>query len=73
MSQTTREQIIEQVDRLDDHRRQQVLEFARRLVTPHGTPGKSLTPFIGSIDQADLDAMAKAIHEGCERIDPNAW
>ena len=73
MSQTIREQIIEQVDRLDDNRRKQVLDFARRLTSPSGTAGRSLTGFIGSIDPADLDAMAKAIQEGCEEIDSNAW
>ncbi|HET9179873.1 MAG TPA: hypothetical protein VFQ24_16080 [Terriglobia bacterium] len=73
MSQTIKEQIIEQVDRLDEKRRKQVLDFTRRLAAPFGTPGRNLAGFIGSIDPADLDAMAKAIQEGCERIDPNAW
>lgn len=73
MSQTIREQIIEQVDRLDDNRRKQVLDFVHRLAAPPGAAGGSLTRFIGSIDPADLDAMAKAIQEDCERIDPNAW
>lgn len=73
MSQSIREQIIEQVDRLDEPRRQQLLEFARRLAAPRGTLGRNLTSFVGSIDPADLDAMAKAVQEGCEKIDPNAW
>ncbi len=73
MSQTIKEQIIEQVDRLDDNRRKQVLDFAQRLAAPPEAAGGSLTRFIGSIDPADLDAMAQAIQEGCERIDPNAW
>ena len=73
MSQTIKEQIIAQVDRLDDHRRKQVLDFAHRLTAPSGTPGRALTGFVGSIDPADLDAMAKAIQEGCEKVDPNAW
>ena len=73
MSQTTKEQIIEQVDRLDEHRRKQVLDFARRLTAPSGIPGHSLMDFVRSIDPADLDAMANAIQEGCEKVDPNAW
>lgn len=73
MSQTIREQIIEQVDLLDDHRRKQVLEFTRRLAAPSGTAGRTLMDFVGSIDPADLDAMASAVQEGCEKVDPNAW
>jgi hypothetical protein len=73
MSQTIKEQIIEQVDRLDEHRCKQVLDFARRLAAPAGTPGRTLMGFVGSIDPVDLDAMAKAVQEGCEKVDPNAW
>jgi hypothetical protein len=73
MSQTIREQIIEQVDRLDDPQRRQVLDFARRLTTPAGTHGRNLLHFVGSIDPADLEAMSQAIQEGCEKVDPNAW
>ncbi len=73
MSRTIREQIIEQVDRLEDPQRRQVLDFAQRLTTPAGTPGRNLMRFVGSIDPADLEAMAEAIQEGCEKIEPNAW
>jgi hypothetical protein len=66
MSRTIKEQIIEQVDRLDDSRQQQVLDFARRLTTPAGTPGRKLLHFAGSIDPADLKAMSQAIQEGCD-------
>jgi hypothetical protein len=37
MGTTIKDQIIEQVDRLDDSQRQQVLDFARRLTTSQGT------------------------------------
>ncbi len=73
MGKTVRDQIIEQVDRLDDPQRRQVLDFARRLAAPAGTPGRNLMRFVGSIDPADLKAMAEAIQEGCEKIEPNAW
>jgi hypothetical protein len=68
MRPTIREQIIEQVDRLDDPQRRQVLDFARRLATPSGTPGTSLMHFIGSIDPTDLEVMSEAIQEGCEKV-----
>ncbi len=68
MSRTIRDQIIEQVDRLDDPQRRRVLDFARRLTEPAGTPGRNLMGFVGSIDPADLEAMAEAIQQGCERL-----
>ena len=61
MSNTIKEQIIEQVDRMDDSRQRQVLDFARRLIAPAGTPGRNLLHFAGSIDPVDLDAMSQAI------------
>ena len=73
MSATIRDQIIEQVDRLDGPRRLQVLNFARRLAAPAGTPGQNLLHFAGSIPRADLEAMSQAIEEGCEKVDPNGW
>ena len=73
MSQTVKEQIVEQVDRLDDPRQRQVLDFARRLTTPTGTQGRNLLRFVGSIDPADLEVMSQAIQEGCEKVDPDAW
>ncbi|MGH9376873.1 MAG: hypothetical protein ACRD1J_12035 [Terriglobia bacterium] len=73
MSTAIRDQIIKQVDRLDDTQRQQLLDFARRLTAPAGTPGRDLLRFAGAIDPADLEAMSAAIEEGCEKVDPNAW
>jgi hypothetical protein len=73
MSQTIRERIIEQLDRLDDPQRQQVLDFARRLTAPMGTPGRNLLHFAGSFGAEHLKAMAQAIEEGREKVDPNAW
>jgi type I restriction enzyme, R subunit len=57
-----------QVDRLDDSQRQPVLDFARRLMAPEGTPGRELVRFAGTIDPADLEAMSRAIQEGCEAV-----
>ncbi|HUI41873.1 MAG TPA: hypothetical protein VL523_07880 [Terriglobia bacterium] len=73
LSQTIKKQIVEQVDRRDDSGQQQVLDFARRLTAPAGTPGRELLHFVGSIDPADLEAMPQAIQEGCEKVGPNAW
>jgi len=73
VSKTVKDEIIEQVDRLDTPHQRKVPDFARRLTEPTGTPGQNLMRFAGSIDPADLAAMSLAIEEGCEEIDPNAW
>jgi hypothetical protein len=70
---TIKDEIIDQVARLDVPEQQKVLDFARRLTVPAGTPGRDLMPFAGSIEPADLDAMSQAIQEGCEKIEPNGW
>jgi hypothetical protein len=73
VTKTVKDEIIEQVDRLDAPHQRRVLDFARRLTEPTGTPGRNLMRFAGCIDPADLGAMSLAIEEGCEKIDPNAW
>ena len=56
-------------------RQRQVLDFARNLATPQiqGVRGTALLRFAGAIDESDLDAMSKAIEDGCERIDSDEW
>ena len=73
MGDAVKDQINEQVDRLDEAQRRQVLEFARQLAPVAGVPGRSLMRFAGSIDAADLEAMSRAILEGCEKVDTNGW
>jgi len=72
MSEKVRDQIVEQVDRLNDPQQRQLLEFARRLAAPAAVPGRDLLRFSGSIDAGDLEAMQKAIEDGCERVNPHA-
>jgi len=71
MSQNIRDQIVEQVERLDAPQQRQVLDFVRRLAAPVGVPGRELLRFSGSIDLADLEAMQRAIEGGCEQ--PENW
>jgi hypothetical protein len=73
MSQNIREQIVEQVDRLNAPQQRQLLEFARRLAAPVGVPGRELLRFSGSVDLGDLEAMQKAIEDGCEKVDSGGW
>lgn len=72
MSQKIKDQIVEQVDRLDDPQQRQLLEFARRLAAPPAVPGGDLLRFSGSIDPEDLEAMQRAIEDGCEKVDRDA-
>jgi hypothetical protein len=73
VTKTVKDEIIHQVDRLDAPQQRKVLDFARGLTVPAGTPGRELMRFVGCIDPADLDAMSRAIEEGCEKIEPNGW
>jgi hypothetical protein len=73
MSKTLKDEIIEQVTRLETPQQRKVLDFARGLGTPVGTSGRELLRFAGSIDPADLAAISKAIQEGCEKVEPNGW
>jgi hypothetical protein len=73
VTKTVKDEIIEQVERLDTPRQRKVLDFARGLTASAGTPGRDLMHFVGVIDPADLDSMSQAIEEGCEKIEPNAW
>jgi hypothetical protein len=72
VTKTLKDEIIEQVDRLVVPLQRRVLDFARRLTEPTGTPGRNLMRFAGTIDPADLEAMSRAIERGCEKIDPHA-
>jgi hypothetical protein len=73
VTKTIKDDVIEQADRLDTPHQRKVLDFARRSTEPVGTPGEHLMRFAGCINPADLDVMSRAIEEGCEKIDPNAW
>jgi hypothetical protein len=60
-------------EKLDAAQQQRVLEFVRSLSEPQGVPGSSLLRFAGMIPLDDLEKMAQAIEEDCERIDPSEW
>ncbi len=68
-------EILAQLNKLAPEQQRQVLDFARTLARTElrGVPGGELLRFTGTIPPEDLRAMAKAIEEGCERIDPDEW
>jgi hypothetical protein len=66
-------EIIAQLTKLSLEEQQRVLRFVRSLTTaePVGMPGKDLLRFAGAIEADDLQAMARAIEEACEKINLN--
>jgi hypothetical protein len=76
MIETTIEQELTTcLSQLPVEQQRQVLEFARTLATPRvqGVHGTTLLRFAGAIDQSDLEAMSRAIEDGCERVDADEW
>ena len=74
MSPKLQEELIQQMARLPEEQQKQVLAFVKGLEPAvKGVSGKDLLKFSGTIGQADLQMMTKAIEEGCERIDRSEW
>jgi len=74
VSPKLREELLQQMALLPEDQQQRVFAFVKNLVpATGGTSGKDLLKFSGTISQADLQLMAKAIEEGCERIDQSEW
>lgn len=69
------QQILEQLDQLAPEQQRQVLAFIRSLAHPASerVPGASLLHFAGTIAADDLQAIARAIDDGCERVDRDEW
>ncbi|MGB9593173.1 MAG: hypothetical protein ACPL7R_03420 [Anaerolineae bacterium] len=70
-----RKEILAELDRLGAEQQRRVLDFARALAAakPRGVPGKVLLPFSGAIPHEDARAIAAAIEEACERVNPDEW
>jgi len=76
MTQASLEQeILTHLHKLAPAQQRQVLVFVRTLasVAPVGVPGHELLPFAGAVEKAELDAMAQAIEDGCEQVNPDEW
>ncbi len=63
------------MENLPVEKQRQVLEFARTLASRpiKGVAGRVLLKYAGTIEESDLELMAKAIEDGCERVDANEW
>src|SRR4051812_2762297 len=69
------QQILHDIQLLDTHQQHEVLQFIRQLKRPRpvGTPPAVLQRFIGILNEQDAREIEKAIEEGCEQINENAW
>lgn len=73
-----REQILEEVDKLNLQQQEQLLRVARQLRQPAtlvGTPGEVLLADLEryQFEPGELDEMLRAIEEETERIDWDGW
>jgi hypothetical protein len=74
--QVYKQELLEQVNKLDDERQRRLLNYARLLANApqiRGESGKSLIASAGMFGKQDLEEMQQAIEEDCERIDWGGW
>ena len=74
-NQSIEREVVAQLGKLPLEKQQQVLYFARALAgaNQRGVPGQDLLRFAGTIEVSDLQAMSRAIEEGCEKVNQNEW
>jgi acetyl-CoA carboxylase carboxyltransferase component len=75
VTDTIKKQIIRRLDGLSDEEQRRALDFVGSLSarTPEGVSGGSLLRFAGAFDPEEARKMARAIEEGCERINVGGW
>ena len=75
LSDIYKEEIVNEIERLDYDNQRRVLDFAKALAATgkKGLPGKLLLSFAGTISPEDLADMRKEIIAHCEKVDQNEW
>jgi hypothetical protein len=70
-----KEQIVQQLDRLDEAQMRQLLTTAQAFQRPVGEPGKELVRHAREMKfpLEDLEEIQRAIDEDCEIIDYDGW
>jgi hypothetical protein len=77
---TIPEEVTNIVNRLPYDKQQQILDYARSLEQsvpapmsplPPGKPARDLLNFHPMLSHEDVEAMKRAIDEGCETIEPD--
>ena len=75
--QSTRDRILERLDRLPETMLNEILQFIDSLVNqlPHvqGIPGKLLLDLAGSLPAEDASEMRQAIENDCSQVDFDEW
>lgn len=68
-------ELIKKLDQMQIEQQEEVLRFAHSLICSkdHGTPGKNLLSFAGKIGKRELETMATAIEEECEKVHLDEW
>jgi hypothetical protein len=69
------QEVVKHLEALPQNLQEQVLSLVRSLdsTQERGVPGRDLLQFAGTISRSDLDAMSKAIEQGCEQVDLDEW
>lgn len=66
-----------EVSRLSEPQQQRVLEYTRSIETPAAVPAgvrpADLSRLVGLFPATDLDDIQRAIEDGCEGVDAEAW
>ena len=75
MQNNLKEEIVNEIGRLDYENQRRVLYFAKGLASASikGVSGKRLLSFAGLMPREDLGAIERAIEEHCEKVDHNEW
>ena len=65
---SSREQLLRDFEQLPPALQRRVQEYAHSLVeqAPEGTPGETLIPFVGILDEQSAREMDEAIQRHCE-------
>jgi hypothetical protein len=72
-----KEELLKEFDQLSLEQQKEAVILVKRLRNPlpPGIPGEVLLARMGTFkfEPGDLEEMARAIEEGCERIDWDGW
>jgi hypothetical protein len=75
--QSTRDRILEHLDRLPETMLDEILQFIDALSSglphPQGIPGKLLQDLAGSLPSEDASEMRQAIENDCGQVDFDEW
>jgi hypothetical protein len=71
MATTARDDVIEHLEGLSDESLEAVLAVLRQIRRDEFA--KRWSRVFGSLPDEDAEQMRRAIEEGCENVDPDAW